>query len=284
MRLSGELKIILGAALFAFIPVCVVLGNELSVFALLFGRLFIASFILLLFENNKKKLFKLSKKQFLILFGWSQLMLGSMICYFFAIKYSNISVSSTLLGTQPVVIVILAAILLKERISMKNILVTFITLIGILCITGIKDLGNHTFFIGELLAICAAFFLGFNFILQKKYLIEYNGKQLAFYQGVFQLPFLIPFLFYSPGNLTLNTISAIVILAVVCTVLAYTLIYDGIRKVEAQKIGVLQSVEYVLPILLGITFYHETPTVANIIGMILIIISCIFVSLQSKKS
>jgi drug/metabolite transporter (DMT)-like permease len=283
MRLSGELKIIIGAALFAFIPVCVVLGKDLSVFALLFGRLLFASLILFLIEKNKKELFNISKKQFLILFGWSQLMLASMICYFFAIKFSSISVSSALLGTQPVVIILLAAILLKERISLLNVLVTLITLIGILCITGIKDIGNQTFFIGELMAISAAFFLGFNFILQKKYLEEFNGKQLVLYQGVFQLPFLIPFLLFNPGTLSTNALSAMIILAVVCTVMAYTLIYDGIRLVEAQKIGVLQSVEYVLPIVIGIVFYHETPSPINIVGMLLIIGSCVFVSFQPNK-
>jgi drug/metabolite transporter (DMT)-like permease len=101
--------------------------------------------------------------------------------------------------------------------------------------------------------------------------------------GVFQLPFLIPFLFMENGSLTVQSVSAVVILAVFCTVLAYTLIYNGIKEVAAQKIGILQSIEYVLPVLIGVIFYKENPTFFIWIGMILIIGSCIAVGLRKEN-
>lgn len=284
MRISGEIKIITGAALFAFIPVCVVLGKDLSVFALLFGRLLLASIVLFLLHKNKRLLFRITGKQLFKLFTWSQLMLAGMICYFFAIKYSNIAISSALLGTQPVVIVILAAILLRQKVSKLSLFASVITLLGIVFITGFDGIFNKDFFLGELLAIASAIFLALNFILQKKYLSEYSGKQLVLFQGFFQLPLLLPFIFYSPGTITIPAIASILILGIICTVVAYTLIYEGVRTVDAQKIGVLQSIEFVLPIIIGVLFYKETPSANVLFGMILIIGACILVSiLPSNK-
>jgi drug/metabolite transporter (DMT)-like permease len=282
MRISGELKIILGAALFAFIPVGVLIGHEMSVYGLLFGRLLLASLLLFLFSKDKKIFFQISTKELLVLFGWSQLMLGAMISYFLAIKMSSISVSSALLGTQPVVIVLLAAILLREKISKMNLLAAVLTLIGILSITGVNDIVNPSFFKGELLAITSAILLGANFILQKKYLARFTGQQLVVFSGVLQLPFLFPLLFISKGSITLNSVFAILLLGIVCTVLAYSLIYNGIRVVDAQKIGVLQSIEYVLPIIIGILFFKESPSLSMIIGAILIIGSCLLVGFSSN--
>lgn len=282
MRISGELKIVLGAALFAFIPVGVLLGHEMSVYGLLFGRLLLASILLFLFSKDKKIFFQISAKELLVLFGWSQLMLGAMISYFLAIKMSSISVSSALLGTQPVVIVLLAAILLREKISKMNLLAAILTLIGILCITGVTGIDNPLFFKGEMLAITSAILLGANFILQKKYLSRFTGQQLVVFSGVLQLPFLFPLLFLSKGSVTLNSVLAILLLGIVCTVLAYSLIYNGIRVVDAQKIGVLQSIEYVLPIIIGILFFNESPSFSMIFGAVLIIGSCFLVGFRSN--
>ena len=87
MQLPGELKIITGAALFALIPVCVLLGHEMSVYGLLFGRLLLGSIILFLLSKHKRFFFSITRKELLMLFGWSQLMLGAMIAYFFSIQY-----------------------------------------------------------------------------------------------------------------------------------------------------------------------------------------------------
>lgn len=283
MRISGELKIIVGAALFALIPSCVVFGKDLSVYGLLFGRLLLASMILFVLSKNKKKYFQVSPKEVIRLFGWSQLMLGAMVCYFLAINLSSISVASALLGTQPVIIVVLAAFLMKERITTTSLVAALLTLIGIFCVTGLNDVADPDYAMGELLAILSAFFLSLNFILQKKYLGRFSGQDLVFYSGVMQLPLLFPLVLLFPGELTVNSTLAIVVLAVGCTVLAYSLIYNGIKQVSAQKIGVLQSIEYVLPIFFGILFFNEFPTPQVIVGILLIIGACFLIGFGPKK-
>lgn len=283
MQNSGELKIILGSTLFALIPVCVVNGNELSIQGLLFGRLLIASLILYLADRNRKKLLKIPIKTIFKLTCWSLLMLGAMVFYFLAIEFSNMSISSTLLGTQPLIIILLAAIMLKEKISKVTIAAGLITIVGVFLVTGVLDLLSPRYFLGELFAITSAILLSLVFVVQKKYFKQFTGRELVFYQCLFQLPFLIPFLFFNPGNLGLASLTSMVVLGVVCTVFSYTLIYNGIKKVAAQKIGVLQSVEYVVPILIGFIFYNEKQNLIGLLGMALIIGACIVVGLQKNS-
>lgn len=283
MRFSGELKIIVGSTMFAFLPVFVVYGKDLSVFSLLFGRLLVAAIILFAYNKHRKELFRISVKKTFFLFGWAQLMMGSMLCYFFSIHYSGMAIASALLGISPVVILILAFIMLKERISILSLFAAVIALIGILCITGINNVLNSDYFFGEMLAIASAVFLSFNFILQKKYLSNFNGKQLVFYQSLFQLPVLLPIIIVDFGIITLNSIASVIVLGLVCTVFAYTLIYNGVRQVAAQKIGILQSIEYVMPILFGIIFFNEFPDVYVLFGMGLIILSCVLVAVTPRK-
>lgn len=284
MRYEGELKIIGGAAAFALIPVFAILGKDLSVYTLLLGRLIFASLILYFLLKNKQEIFSLSFKKIVFLTFWSLLMLGAMITYFLSIHISGMAVSAAILGIQPLFIVILSGILLKEKISMLTWFSCLICVGGIVLISGIDGLSDLDSLSGILLAVASALFLSFNFLLKKMYLSEISGIQVVFYQSIFQIPFLIPFLFFNPGVLNASGILASFLLGLVCTVVSYVLIYDGIEKVKAQQIGILQSIENVLPVFIGVIFYSEKMDWISGIGVFLIIASTILITVFTKQT
>jgi uncharacterized membrane protein len=53
------------------------------------------------------------------------------VFYFLAIKIGRVAISSALLGTQPLLIILLALFILKEKLTFKTILACSFTLIGI---------------------------------------------------------------------------------------------------------------------------------------------------------
>jgi drug/metabolite transporter (DMT)-like permease len=67
-----------------------------------------------------------------------------------------------------------------------------------------------------------------------------------------------------------------------CNVAAYGLIYSGAAAVSAQKIGILQSIEYVMPLFFGVLFYHVKLSLLNCIGASLIIASTIIINMRSN--
>ncbi len=283
MKLSGEAKIILGSALFAFIPVCVKLAPGVSIEALLFGRIFFASLIFIIAFKDRLSLFKLPKRDLFLLVIWSFIMSAAMLTYFYAIRYCGAAISSALLGIQPVIILFLAFVILKEVISSRSIIAGVLTLLGIYFISDLKASTNGSnVLLGEGLAIASAVLLGLNFIFQKKYLVHFPSQKLVFYQSVFQLPVFLPFFLSDTQVMGASFLFSSITLGVFCTVIAYSLIYKGASEVQAQKIGILQSVEFVLPVFIGYYFFNEGMDVVKVIGISLIMLACVLVHYKTS--
>lgn len=282
MKLEGEIKIITGSAFFALIPVAVKFGEASGIYNLIFGRALIAAVLIFIFSRNRKLLLTLNLKKSIILFSWSTLMTCAIIFYFLAIESCGIAVSAALLGIQPILIVLLSVLMLKEKLSGFTLFAVLLTVPGILCLTGINMLNNSPAYTGQLLCLLSALLLALNFMIQKKYLTEYSGKELVFYQSLFQLPFVFPFIFSHPKSVDLNGFAAILMLAVFCTILAYTFIYNGIKEVPGQKVGILQSIEYILPVILGVVFYSESLSMIKAAGIALILLACLLVNFDKK--
>lgn len=280
MKLTGEIKIILGSVLFALIPICVKLDPNNSVYSLLFGRLFFASLLLFLLKRSFSYYFKISLKNFLLLFVWAAIMFGAMVFYFIAIKVGGVAISSALLGTQPLLIILLALLFLKEKLSAQSILACVLTLVGVFLLFDFSEVTLATNKGGQFLALSSAALLSLNFVFHKKYLSHIPSDKLVFYQSLFQLPFLIPFLIVDPPQLSGSFLFAGILLGVFCTVSAYGLIYSGANSVSAQKIGVLQSIEYIMPMAFGVLFYQEILKFEDLIGAIFIIASTILISIK----
>jgi drug/metabolite transporter (DMT)-like permease len=281
--MKGEWKIILGATLFALIPVGVSLEKNAGIFSLLFGRLFFAALILLLISKNRNHLWKVWKSKSILIFWWSMTMLLAMVCYFFAIRLSGVSISAAILGSQPVLIVLLGALLMREKISTTALLASVMACIGIALIAfdipeGAKDLP-----MGIMMALLSALFLSLNFVMKKKYLSTIPTGQLLLLQCLLQLPFLLPsFIMEIP---IMNTQSFVIMagLGLLCTVFAYSLIYTGIKTVSVQRIGILQSVEYVAPVIFGLIFFNEQISAYLIIAVVLILAACAMASVPERK-
>lgn len=283
MRYEGEIKIILGSIGFAFIPVFVLSGAELSVPSLLIGRLLVAVLFLYFLIKDKNKIVFILKSKSLLLLIWGFAILGSMAFYFFSIGYCGMAVSAAVLGTQPLFIVLLALFFLREKIAVKTWIACFICFAGIVLVSGIDSFSFSDYFSGVLLALASSLLSAVNFIIKKKYFDDFNGIQSVFYQSLFQIPFLIPFVIYNPGVLTQQSFISVILLGLICSVFAYGLIYDGISKVKGQQIGILQSVEYVMPLFIGVFYFNEKISFLTATGISLIVVSCILITVKPSS-
>ena len=280
--MRGEWKIIIGSALFALIPVGVKLAEGAGIFSVLAGRLLVAAIVIFLFTKHKRKLFQLHKKEVIHLVFWSALMLVAMLCYFQSIRTCGVAVSSALLGAQPVLIILFSMIILSERASWWMIFCALLTVLGLLFVNNPWATFSNGGW-GKLLALCSAAMLALIFIYQKKYLKSIEASQLVFYQSLIQLPLLLPFLLQEEIQFDWSLLYSSLLLGTVCTAAAYFLIYSGVKTVATGKIGILQSVEYVLPVLIGVSFYEEQLSSEIIVGCTLILISCVLVNVEPKR-
>lgn len=280
--MRGEWNIIAGSALFALIPVGVKLGGEAGIYTILTGRLLVAAIVVFLLSKNKKFLLHLTKKELLHLTFWSVLMLTAMLCYFQSIRTCGVAVSSALLGAQPILLLLLGTFLLKERMGWWSVCCAGMTVVGIVLVNDPRTFLTNGGW-GKLLALTSAALLALIFIYQKKYLSTIPSQKLVFYQCLLQLPFLSPLVIAEQPELNSALLSSALLLGTVCTAAAYFLIYKGVKTVSAGKIGVLQSVEYVLPVFIGMVFYREVLHPGVIIGSALILVACVLVNVDVKR-
>jgi len=280
--MRGEWKIIIGSALFALIPVGVKLAEGAGIYSILAGRLLIAAVVIFIFSKEKRKFFQLNKKDIIHLFFWSALMLVAMLCYFQSIRTCGVAISSALLGAQPVLIILFSMVILREKASWWVSFCALLTVLGILFVNNPWATFSSGGW-GKLLALCSAAMLALIFIYQKKYLKSIATSQLVFYQSLFQLPLLLPFLIQEEINFDMSLLYSSLLLGTVCTAAAYFLIYSGVTTVAAGKIGILQSIEYILPVLIGVSFYQERLSTEIIVGCSLILVSCVLVNLEPKR-
>ena len=204
------IAVIVWAFAFPFIKIGL---DELSFVNLTIMRFFIVCCILLVILALQSKRFsKLYKKDIVPIF-----LLGffGVMVYHFGLNYGEQFVSpgaaSLIIATIPIQIVILAVILLREKIDLIKILGILIALSGVLVISilGKKDVSIEIDYISGVIAILiAAIMAAIYTIAGKKFLERYSGLSLTVYALLLGSIGLIPFinnsLFDQVSKLSIN--------------------------------------------------------------------------------
>lgn len=289
MANSGSLKIIAGACLFGLIPLFVRFGDELSIVSIALGRAIFATLFARIYLGLKKEkvangLKKFNAATFFHFMIWTAFLTLAILFYFLSIQFGSVSLSGVLLGVHPVFVVLFVFLFFREKITPKTWMSCFLAILGIALISGISSSSADGSILGSLYALVSAFFLGLNFTYYLKYLKGYSPGKLVYYQNILQVPLLLPFAIYNPGVITSSGIIAVICLGVFCTGIAYFLIYSGSQTVKKQHIGVLQIIENIIPIILGLFLFQEEVQMIAYCGILLILISVLMISFEIKTA
>lgn len=287
MKNNGSLQIILGSILFGLIPFFVRFAPGLNVSSIVFGRACFATlfaFSILIFKKEKKIDVEISnQKTFFHLINWTLFLTLAIVFYFLSIKKGSVAVAGTLMGMHPIFVVLFSVLLFKEKIIRTIFLACLIAIIGGVFVGYQTKYFSSSTVEGSLFALLSAFFLGLNFTYHLKYLSHFSSIRLVFYQNILQLPILLPFVFLYPSKLNADGWISIAFLGIVCTGFAYFLVYNGSKYVQKQSIGILQMIENVIPIVLGIYLYNEEITSLQIIGIVLILLSSVLIAIKKTN-
>ncbi len=279
----GSIKIIIGSILFGLIPLFVRYGADLSIASIALGRAVFAAIFArtYLYFTKEKVTFHFSQlktKTFFHFLIWTIFLTLAIVFYFLSIHSGSIALAGVLMGAHPIFVVLFVYLFFKEKISIKTLISCSLSVIGILLISGYNTNGSHGSLMSSIYALGSAFFLGLNFTYYLKYLKGYSPGKLVFYQNILQIPLLIPFAIHNPGTLTLSGSIAMIFLGVLCTGIAYFLVYSGSLTVRKQTIGILQIIENVIPIVCGIYLFNEILNLQMVLGIIILFTSILIIS------
>lgn len=249
-----------------------------------FTALFLFTYLLI---TDRHKL-KIKVKDMLFFVGTG---IGSIVffnyCYFQAIEIiGGAAVPALLLYTAPVFVMVLSAVIFREKFTVKKTVSLIVTFIGLGFVTGA--------FSGSGKLSAAAFLFGFGsglgyalYSIFSKFIIEkYDAMTITFYTFFVAAAVAVPMsgIIHNVEILfCVRGIIAAVGIAFLSTVLPFILYTKGLNNIEAGKASILATVEPLVAAVVGEVLYGEKFTITKIVGMLLIIIAVGILSFQGKN-
>jgi drug/metabolite transporter (DMT)-like permease len=236
-----------------------------------------ASFILILYlllTNRKLLRIKLSGIKYFIgtgllsfaFFNW---------CLFVAIKSTSVSIATILMYTAPAFVMILSAILFKERLTPVKIFSLLLTFAGCMLVTGVlQGSGQRASTLGILAGLGAGLGYALYSIFGKYALEKYDPMTIPVYTFMFAAIGLIPMTDYKGILHSFSNIEVIFYaagLSLFSTVLPFIFYTKGLSKLETGRASLIATLEPVVASIVGFTVFKESVTFSKIIGIILVI-------------
>ena len=257
---------------------------DIVVFRNLISAVCLVSFLLL---TQREKL-KLERKDIKIFAGMGGFgLVLNPTCYFMAINLLTLSAASILLYTSPYMVMILSALVFKEKVTKQKILAMLIAFSGCMMTVGMAG-STDVSITGIATGLTAAFFYSLYTILGKTALRKYSPVAVTAYSfaaaSILLLPFsnfgrILTLIGESGANLT-NLLSV----ALFTTLLPFACYIRGLAKLEPGRAAIISFVEPLTAAIAGIVVFNEMFTAVKITGAALILLALIILNLKSRKT
>ncbi|MBR6582744.1 MAG: EamA family transporter [Treponema sp.] len=247
--------------------------------------IFSSFFLFVYFLVKDKNLLKIKVKDIWMFVGTGVVSLTFFsLCYFSTILESGASIAVILLYTSPIFILLLSAILFKEKITKIKLFALILTFVGCIFVTGIGG-ENHLSAKGLFIGLCAGFGYALYSIFSRFALKKYKPLTVTFYTFVFSSISLLPFcnVVEICSSFSEKSLLFLIGIALVCTVLPYIFYTFGLSGLETGKAAILVTVEPLVGSLIGIFVWKENLDMLKLIGIIMIFIAVILINLNCKS-
>ena len=259
-------------------------SGELAFYRAFLATVFIGLFLLV--TKNKIPFGKI-KKQIPVLIISGIAMAFNWILLFEAYNYTTVSVATLSYYFAPVIVTVLCPILFKEKMGIKQWICFFMSTLGIVLITGIGEMGaENDHFKGILFGLGAAVLYA-SVILLNKFTKEVDGIHRTFIQFVAAVAVLFPYVMLTDGiNIgKLDTKGFVLLLTVglVHTGITYCMYFSSLKELSGQKAAILSYIDPLVAVLCSVLILHESMTVSQIIGGVLILGFTLWNEISPKK-
>ncbi len=264
-------------------------GIELSEGLLVWYRLIIttASLGLYIFFFNKS--FKVSKSNFLKLFGIGALLMVHWLFFYGAIKYSNVSITLSVFSSTSLFTALIEPLVTKKKFNKIELLYSIMAMAGIGIIFYSDE---NSFTIGIILALLAAFIGAFFNILNKDVVKEVTSEVVSFYEifsGLIVLTIFLPFYinYFNPAKLfpTNSDWLLLSVLAIACTHVTLILSLNALKHLSAFTLNLSINLEPVYGIALAFLIFGENNSLNTgfFIGTAIIMLSVVLHSYFASR-
>lgn len=255
---------------------------DLPAALIVFGRVFFATFFLLLYLLFKKKSFRLvATSDYLTLFLAGALLAFHWFTFFYAIQISSVAIGILGVSTFSIFSALLEALFFKEKFCYKNLIPAFLSVIGIYIILPEFSFENEITQ-GLFWAIISGLAFALISFLNRKQVQNYSGSIVAFYQDISATLVLIPVLFFVDFTFSAINIGQLIILGGIFTAVAHTVFITGLSTIKVHQASVIANMEPVYGIVFAFFLLNESPSWNVLLGGAIIVGMAFWVSLSKK--
>lgn len=252
-------------------------------------RMAITSLILLLFLSLTKKIVRLKNIDILRVAGVGLLLGLHWLFFYGSIKASNVSIGVICFSLVGCFTALFEPLIFRKKISVKELLYSLLTIIGILLIFQFDSQYRYGILLGVISSAFAALFT----ISNKKVSGKCTPINLLFYEiigGFILLCIVVPvYIHHLPDISFIPTKADIIyllVLSVICTIVMYILQIQVLKKVSAFTVNLSYNLEPVYSIILAMILFGEAKELnpAFYFGLSLILLSVALKSLEAFRS
>ena len=250
-------------------------------------RMFFTSLILMVFTG----LPRVGWKKFLQIAGCGALLGLHWMLFYCSIKASNVSIGVVCFALVGFFTAIFEPMIFRRRVSWAELLLSLITVAGLLCIFSFDARYRYGISIGVVSSAACALYAIYN----KKVSVGVRSRTMLMYQmsgGIFGVSIIIPFyLMVFPAGQDVIVIPAgsnlwwMLCHALFCTIGMYLLQIQALKQLSAFTVNLTYNLETCYTILLAFLFFGEVRelNLSFYAGIALVILSVVLQTLRGRK-
>ena len=204
-------------------------------------------------------------------------------CYFQAMTVMSLSAAAILLYTAPCFVILLSAVLFREKITPAKVAAMLLAFAGCCLVSGVVGSEMHLTAAGLLYGLGSGIGYALYSIFGKLAMARgYKSNTINFWScllaaagaGIgwgFRQP--VSVMTASAGNLVFSIVAAIV-----TTYLPYMLYTYGLSGAEAGKASVMASIEPVVATIVGLVAFGEKLSVWSVLGIVLVLAAIVLLN------
>lgn len=207
--------------------------------------------------------------------------------FFVGLQTADPTTSALILATAPILTSILAAIFLKEKLTIRMLLGSIVAITGIYFVV---TNGNSTAFHidkGLFWIVITMITFAIMIILTRHLSHRIDPLTITLHSNVVGLIVSVPFAFLLDNPLQISTKvsdwSFLIGTAIVVHGIATLIWNNNIRHVDASKASILSNLEPFVAMVMGLILLNKLITGAEILGSLLIVGGVVFSTYQRKK-
>ncbi len=246
------------------------------------GRVIFSSIFLFIIIFYFKKSIKLKEKKhyfYLVIMGI--ILALHWTAFLKSIQVSTVAIGLLTFSTFPVFVTFLEPYFFKEKIKLSDVIVAIITFLGVVFVIPKFELESNLTQ-GVIWGLIAGFTYAILSMFNRKYVKEYSSLVVAFYEQLTAAIVLLPALFFQKNVFHSKDIILLILLGTVFTAISHTIFIKGLKNVKVQTAGIISSLEPIYAILSAAILLGEIPTLREILGGSIILVTVFYSTVKSK--